>query len=388
VSEWREVALGEVIELKRGYDLPTADRQPGSVPIVSSSGRTGFHDTAKVKGPGVVTGRYGTLGEVFYIEEDFWPLNTSLYVRDFKGNDPRFVAALLSSLDLGRREGAAAVPGVNRNHLHTIPVSVPNAATQHRISVVLSAIDDLIENNRRRIALLEQMAQAIYREWFVHFRYPGHEHDELVDSPLGPIPAGWEARPFAELASFLNGFAFKPEHWGSSGLPIIKIKELKEGVTPSTPRYDGDDIPARFLVSRGDLLFSWSGHLDAYLWPWGPGLLNQHLFMVESIDGAPRTWLFLSLRERMEEFRSRSQGTTMKHIKRAALNEVRAVTPPSDLLAMFEGLASPIAGEVLALSASTANAIELRDLLLPKLVTGAIDVSRLDLDTLLADEAS
>lgn len=82
MSEWRDVTLGDVVELKRGYDLPAADRHSGTIPIVSSSGRSGFHDEAKVKGPGVVTGRYGTLGQVFYIEEDFWPLNTSLYVRE------------------------------------------------------------------------------------------------------------------------------------------------------------------------------------------------------------------------------------------------------------------------------------------------------------------
>ncbi len=117
MTAWREMTLGEVCELKRGYDLPTERRVDGDVPIVSSSGVTGYHSEAKVQAPGVVTGRYGTLGEVFFIKEDFWPLNTALYVRDFKGNEPRFVAALLQSLDLGTNDGAAAVPGVNRNQL-------------------------------------------------------------------------------------------------------------------------------------------------------------------------------------------------------------------------------------------------------------------------------
>ena len=90
MGDWRDTTLGEVCELKRGYDLPTSRREPGDVPIVSSSGITGFHSEAKVSGPGVVTGRYGTLGEVFYLDTDFWPLNTALYVRDFKGNEPRF----------------------------------------------------------------------------------------------------------------------------------------------------------------------------------------------------------------------------------------------------------------------------------------------------------
>lgn len=115
MTEWRVASLGEVCELRRGYDLPSATREEGDVPIASSSGITGYHSVPRVQGRrGVVTGRYGTLGRVFFIEADFWPLNTALYVRDFKGNDPRFVAALLESLELGRNNGAAAVPGPDR----------------------------------------------------------------------------------------------------------------------------------------------------------------------------------------------------------------------------------------------------------------------------------
>src|SRR4051794_12190666 len=99
MGEWRETTLGEVVELKRGYDLPQKDRTPGIVPLVSSSGVTDHHNVAMAKGPGVVTGRYGTIGQVFYIHDDFWPLNTTLYVRDFKGNDAKFISYFMRSLD-------------------------------------------------------------------------------------------------------------------------------------------------------------------------------------------------------------------------------------------------------------------------------------------------
>jgi type I restriction enzyme S subunit len=149
MTEWRQVSLGDVCELKRGYDLPRSSRSTGSVPVISSSGPTGFHTEAKVRAPGVVTGRYGTLGDVFYITEDFWPLNTALYVRDFKGNNPRYVAALLQSMNLAQYDGAAAVPGLNRNQLHTVPVRIPSVDTQHTIASVLQALDDLIETTGR-----------------------------------------------------------------------------------------------------------------------------------------------------------------------------------------------------------------------------------------------
>jgi type I restriction enzyme, S subunit len=294
MTDWREKPLGDVCELKRGYDLPRRDREDGPVPIVSSSGVTD-HSTAKVKAPGVVTGRYGTLGEVFYLEDDFWPLNTALYVRDFKGNDPEFVAALLTAMDLAQHDGAAAVPGLNRNQLHKVPVSVPTPEVQHRVAQTLRCLDDLIGNNRRRVEVLEEMARAIYREWFVHFRFPGREDATFVDSDLGTIPEGWEWRPFTEVASFMNGFAFKPAHLGDEGWPVIKIKQLKGGVTADTPRSDPLAIKENYWIEPGDLLMSWSAHLGVYWWMDEPGLLNQHLFKVSAIAEFPELYLFHDL---------------------------------------------------------------------------------------------
>ncbi len=195
-EKWIECKLGDVITLQRGYDLPERERRSGSVPIVTSSGITGHHNTSRAKGPGVVTGRYGTLGEVYYIEEDFWPHNTTLFVRDFKGNDPHFVSYLLKTLRFTTQNVAAAVPGVNRNFLHLLPVKVPRLPIQRRIASILSAYDDLIENNARRIKILEGMARLIYREWFVEFRAPGVKlrkatPEEQKVTGKDVFPVGW-----------------------------------------------------------------------------------------------------------------------------------------------------------------------------------------------------
>ena len=277
------------------------------------------------------------------------------------------------------------VPHISPDQIKAFSFRLPAVRTQDAICSVLDAIENLSENNRRRIALLERMAQAIYREWFMHVRYPGHEDDELVDSPLGPIPVGWQTSTFSELGNYLNGFAFNPAHWGYVGLPIVKIKELKQGVTPSTRRYSGDDIGPKYRIDTGDLLFSWSAHLDAYLWSGGPALLNQHLFKVSPTYGVSKAWLYLALRERMDEFRSRSQGTTMKHIKRAALAEVLTVTPPAPVMQAFDDAVTPVLEELLALSRVLRPLEAIRAALLPKLVTGAIDVSQLDLNALLEE---
>jgi type I restriction enzyme S subunit len=124
-SKWLTSPLGSVVTFQRGFDLPSQKRKPGAVPIVSSSGISGYHSEVGVKGPGVVTGRYGTIGQVFLIEEDYWPLNTTLWVKDFHGNDPQFIAYLLRTIDFHSCSDKSSVPGVNRNDLHQLEVSTP-----------------------------------------------------------------------------------------------------------------------------------------------------------------------------------------------------------------------------------------------------------------------
>jgi len=162
--------LGEFAELKRGYDLPKREREIGIIPLVSSSGTTDLHSVAKVKGPGVITGRYGTIGQVFYVEEDFWPLNTTLYVQNFKNNNPLFVYYLLKTISYEDYSDKAAVPGINRNHLHKAKIRVPvNPSHQQEIAEKLWVLDSKIELNRQTNQTLEQIAQAIFKSWFVDF---------------------------------------------------------------------------------------------------------------------------------------------------------------------------------------------------------------------------
>jgi type I restriction enzyme S subunit len=232
---WQNCILGDVVKLQRGHDLPERLRVDGPIPIVSSSGITGRHNVAKAEPPGVVTGRYGTIGEVFFLEEPYWPLNTALYVVDFKGNNPRFAAYLLRNTLKNYQSEKAAVPGVDRNVLHLLKVRAPDRELQERIVSILSAYDDLIKNNRRRIALLEEATRMLYREWFVRLRFPGHEHVKIIDG----IPEGWERRPFGQIAELNYGKALKEENrvegafpvYGSSGVVGTHQSALAEGPT-------------------------------------------------------------------------------------------------------------------------------------------------------------
>lgn len=241
--------------LKRGHDLPEHTRQDGDVPVVSSSGITGRHKEAKAKAPGVVTGRYGTIGEVFYLEEDYWPLNTALYVIDFKGNDPRFCAYFLRNVLKGYQSEKAAVPGVDRNVLHEIKVRAPSYDTQLRITSLLSSYDELIENNRRRMALLEESARLLYREWFVHPRFPGHEHTPIVAG----VPQGWERKTLAQVTSFLKR-GITPRYDDEAEGLVINQKCIRDGrVNLELARHQSKEVKPERLLQIGDVLVNSTG---------------------------------------------------------------------------------------------------------------------------------
>lgn len=183
---------------KRGYDLPKADRLDGEFPILASNGITGFHNDFKVKGPGIVTGRSGTLGEVIFINGDFWPLNTTLYGKEFHGNDIKFVYYFLKTLHLENYNSGSSVPTLNRNHIHSLPVKIPCKHEQYKIGLTLSSLDDKIELNKAINKNLEEMAQALFKHWFIDFEFPNEDGEpykssggEFEESELGFIPKGW-----------------------------------------------------------------------------------------------------------------------------------------------------------------------------------------------------
>ena len=256
--------------------------------------------------------------------------------------------------------------------IYRVKIAVPTDVNQQRrIASVLSSYDDLIENNRRRIQLLEQAARLLYKEWFVHLRFPGHEDVKIKDG----VPEGWERKPFSQLATFLNGFALKPSHLGNVGLPIVKIPELRDGPTSKTPRNTGEHIPEKYILNNGDILFSWSGTLLVNIWNHGKGILNQHLFKVTPVSENLRGILYFALNQALVEFTSQTTGATMKHIRKNALEKVFSFVPNIVILEKFEANTSPILEQIGILQRQITEAIKARDLLLPRLMNGKVIVN-------------
>ena len=257
--------------------------------------------------------------------------------------------------------------------LRQIEFEFPELSVQHQIAEILSALDDKIELNRQTNATLEAIAQAIFKEWFVDFNYPGAT-GELVDSPLGPIPKGWQVIPLDQIASFLNGLALQkyPPKPGETPLPVIKIKELRNGVTESSD-LASRSIPEQFKVKNGDLLFSWSGSLEVMFWAGGEGALNQHLFKVTS-DEYPLWFVFLWIKHHLPNFRgiAADKATTMGHIKRKDLTEALCLIP--DDIAPVENTFDHLFKLHHQNELENETLESVRENLLPKLMSGEIEV--------------
>ena len=231
-----------------------------------------------------------------------------------------------------------------------ITIPLPPLEEQKRIAHILGTLDDKIELNQRMNETLEDIARAVFKSWFVDFDpvrakmagepYPLPDEvmalfpDELVDGELGLIPKGWEGKSLSEIADFMNGAACQkyPAKPDEPSLPVLKIRELRKGNFDAQSDRASLDIPGKYIVKNGDVIFSWSGSLFVEIWTGGEGFLNQHLFKVTS-EAYPKWFYFYWIKHHLSEFQSIAAGkaTTMGHIKRNHLEEAKVVIPQANI---------------------------------------------------------
>lgn len=250
MSKLEECILGDLVEFQRGYDLPKSKFVEGKYPVQSSNGILGYHNEYKVEGPGITIGRSGTVGTPHLIRENFFPHNTSLFVKEFKGNDIEYIYYLLQYLDLGNQKSGSGVPTMNRNHLHPIKIRAYRDKTyQQRTIKILSLIDKKIQINNQINQELEAMAKTLYDYWFVQFDFPDQNGNpykssggKMVYNPelKREIPEGWGVKKVSEIAKTGSGGTPKSttaEYYSNGTIPWINSGELNESIIISTTNY-------------------------------------------------------------------------------------------------------------------------------------------------------
>lgn len=383
-------ALGDLITLQRGFDITKDQQQAGSVPIVSSSGIASFHNESKVKAPGVVIGRKGSLGTVHYLSEDFWPHDTTLWVKDFKGNDPRFVSYFLKTLHLEVFDTGSSNPTLNRNHAQKIRVQCPPPSTQAKITAILSAYDDLIANNQRRIALLEGIAEEIYREWFVRMRFPGWEMETFAKG----APLSWTREPLGNCCDVVKGKSYAADELTDeeAAMAFVTLKSFNRGGgyrADGLKRYNGE-FKANQVVHRGDIVLAVTDMTQdrvvvgqaariPYLGERGAVISLDVVKLVPTRAQTLFLYCFLRYSGFANYIKEFANGANVLHLKPDLIGRQMVAMPPRALQDRFAKIIEPAVLEAESLAESCEKLASIRDALLPRLISGKLKVDHLDI---------
>lgn len=276
----------------------------------------------------------------------------------------------VNSFDTGATRG-----NINAKTYGDMEIELPSRKVQDKIVSILSSLDRKIELNNKINADLEEMAQAIFKNWFVDFE--PFKDGKFVDSELRMIPEGWKVGRLTEIASYMNGLAmqkFPPEN-NEDSLPVLKIKELGQGFCGTDSDRCSCNIKDECKIHNGDVIFSWSGTLLVDVWCGGDCGLNQHLFKVTSND-YPKWFYYYWTKHHLQEFIriAKDKAVTMGHIKRGHLEEALVAIPDNDSMEKVHELFEPILSKIISLRLENSRLSLLRDTLLPRLMSGELEV--------------
>lgn len=320
--------------------------------------------------------------------------------------DPHFLYYLISNktfinyTDLTSK--GAKMPRGDKDAIAKFPVKIPQINDQKSIASVLGALDDKIENNRQMNETLEEMARSIFKSWFVDFdpvnakaagNAPAHMDTETA--ALFPnsfdddgLPVGWNEEPLYNIATFINGAAYKNMHFcdPNEGLPVIKIAELKNGISSQT-KFTNTDLGEKYNVSAGEIFFAWSGSpqtsINTFIWPHGDGWLNQHIFAIKENGFASLAYVYFQMKllnPKFVEIATDKQTTGLGHVTVKDMKEMMIVSPPNEVRERFEQIANSLFETIKLNLFESQTLAELRDTLLPKLMSGEIRVKDAELE--------
>lgn len=405
--EWKEVRLGDVCEIKHGFaykgkyfsDTPTCDIlvTPGNFTL---SGGFKLDKPKFYNGPvekDYILSKGDLIVTMTDLSKNIDTLGYSALVPEVKGltfhHNQRIglVENIANNVDkyflywimrtpayqsfIATHSSGTTVHHTSPKGIGNYVFKLPPLDDQRRIASILSSLDRKIELNNKINADLEEMAQAIFKNWFVDFE--PFKDGKFVDSELGMIPEGWKVGRLTEIASYMNGLAmqkFPPEN-NEDSLPVLKIKELGQGFCGTDSDRCSCNIKDECKIHNGDVIFSWSGTLLVDVWCGGDCGLNQHLFKVTSKD-YPKWFYYYWTKHHLQEFIhiAKDKAVTMGHIKRGHLEEAMVAIPDNDSMEKAHELFEPILSKMISLRLENSRLSTLRDTLLPRLMSGELEV--------------
>ena len=343
----------------------------GSIPVYGSNGIIGFSDKAKYRNK-IILGRVGAYcGSVVYCPGDFDATdNTLITTCDTTKILYSYACYLLKQFNLNGYAGGAAQPLITQGLLKRLKCDVPTVKQQERIVDYLSVYDSLIDVNNKRIKVLEQMAENLYKEWFVRFRFPGHEKAEFENG----IPKGWKYRNLFDVAKVTYGYAFSSDLFCENDTlnAVVRIRDIPNNETKT---YTSESCDDKYLVSKNAILVGMDGIFHMCLWNGEKAYLNQRVVQMRSKKvGLSNLFLFLALAPQVKFWETAIAGTTVAHLGDKHLKKMVILVPDDEMLKKSNALFETIMVEKTELLNQNKNLIKQRDLLLPRLMSGKLEV--------------
>ncbi len=370
-NNWQKIKLGEVLEMKYGRGLTEKNRQEGDIPVYGSSGIIGYNKDAFIQTTGIIIGRKGNVGSVYFSSSSFYPIDTVYYVDSLKKQgDLKFFYYLLQRIPFKRIGSDVGVPGLNRDMAYGLDVIIPDDENeQKRIASILSSFDDKIELNNKIAKTLEGMAQAIFKEWFVRSKNNN-----------------WREGILGQLISVKHGFAFPSNKFKKEGdIPVIKIKNIKEDNSINLNDMEFvnlDDFKSleNFKLINGDILVALTGattgKIGLLIGNYSSYLLNQRVGKIQPMKSYYKWFVYVFLTRQIyrDLLLGFADGSAQGNLSPSQIENIKLIIPSDDFLLKFDEVINSFYQKIFSVKLENQKLTELRDLLLPKLMKGEIRV--------------
>jgi type I restriction enzyme S subunit len=384
-AAWRKVKLGEICSFKYGQMPKKSELAEKGYPVFSGYRVVGYSPKYHYRDPEiiVVARGVGGTGDIKMSPSFCFLTNLSIATLVVSPDVHKpFLFYRLAGTKLWDLRTGSAQAQITIERLREYEVSVPSLPVQRRIAGILSAYDELIENNQRRIKILEEMARSLYSEWFVHFRFPGHDKVKMVPSSLGPIPQGWEVNAIQQFGEVITGKTpskANPDFYGQD-VPFVKTPDMHGNMfileTGDRLSMAGAESQANKTIPAGSICVSCIGTIGVVSLTTEDCQTNQQINSVILARGETREFLFIQLYDLKQKLENLgSTGATMGNVNKGKFESMEILAPPDDLLERYHRLVEPTFSETLNLSRRIQNLRRTRDLLLPRLLSGQVLVT-------------
>ncbi|WP_273494902.1 restriction endonuclease subunit S [Rikenella microfusus] len=372
MEEWNEYKIGDLFShFKSGKGIKVEEvSSKGIYPVFGGNGLRGYTTRNNFEGDCAIIGRQGAFcGNVRYFKGKAYMTEHAIIAVANENNNTRFLAYLLSLMNLGRFSGQSAQPGLSVTELAKQPIAVPPLPIQEKIASILSSLDDKIELNRRINDNLEQQAQALFDYYF------DDESKYLENSTMGFL---------TDIAVYLNGLAMQkfPATDIEQSLPVLKIRELGQRKCDDSSDRCSNTIDTDYVIDNGDIIFSWSGTLLVDVWCGGKCGLNQHLFKVSPLNNYPQWFVYYWTNRHLRKFKliAKDKAVTMGHIRRSDLENAEVKIPSKMNMQEINARIAPLFQSIIKRRLESSKLEKVRDTLLPKLMSGELKMSEIEIE--------